>query len=276
MIELIDLTKKFATLPAVDNLNLKIPTGEIFGFLGPNGAGKTTTIKMMVGLFKPTRGTVVIDGKDIAKEPLEVKKIIGYIPDRSFLYEKLTAREFLRFVAGIYGFSKKECSDKINGLLRFFGLEEWGDELIESFSHGMRQRLVLSSALIHNPKATFFMMMLSSITIFFMTFAITSLGVGMGAINPRFKHTSSAEIPTGFGGLLYMIYAMGLIALTVVLEARPVYMLFSSYLKHTNPPVWFYGELGLAIFLIVLINIVALVFPMHWGLKNLRSMEGQG
>ena len=152
MIELINLTKKFASLTAVDNLNLKIATGEIFGFLGANGAGKTTTIKMMVGLLKPTVGTIIIGGRDISKEPLEVKKIIGYIPDRSFLYEKLTAREFLQFVAGLYGISKKDCSDKIKRLLHLFSLEEWGDELIESFSHGMRQRLVLSSALIHNPK----------------------------------------------------------------------------------------------------------------------------
>jgi ABC-2 type transport system permease protein len=118
------------------------------------------------------------------------------------------------------------------------------------------------------------MMILSSITIFFMTFGITSLGVGMGAIYPRFKHTSSAEIPMGFGGLLYMMYAMGLISLTVVLEARPVYTLFTSSLQHKNLPLWFYGELSLALFLIVVINIAALVFPLHYGLKNLSSMEG--
>jgi ABC-2 type transport system permease protein len=123
-------------------------------------------------------------------------------------------------------------------------------------------------------KVTPFMMILSSITIFFMTFGITSLGVGMGAIYPKFKHTSSAEIPTGFGGLLYMMYAMGLVGLTVVLEARPVYILFTSSLQHTNLALWFYGELSLALFLIVVINIVALVFPLHYGLKNLNSMEG--
>lgn len=125
-------------------------------------------------------------------------------------------------------------------------------------------------------KVTLFMMVLSSITIFFMTFGITSLGVGMGAIYPKFKHTSSAEIPTGFGGLLYMMYAMGLISLTVVLEARPVYILFTSHALHTNLPRWFYGELSLALFLIVVINSAALVFPLHYGLKNLSSMEGQG
>ena len=152
MIELINLTKTYDKLTAVDNLNLQVNPGAIFGFLGPNGAGKTTTIKMMVGLLKPTSGKIVISGKDIAIEPEEVKRIVGYIPDRSFLYEKLTGREFLQFVAGIYGFNKHECDEKIDRLLRLFGLADWGDELVESFSHGMRQRLVLSSALVHNPK----------------------------------------------------------------------------------------------------------------------------
>ena len=124
-------------------------------------------------------------------------------------------------------------------------------------------------------KVTPFMMMLSSITIFIMTFGITSLGVGMGAIYPRFKHCSSAEIPTGFGGLLYMMYAMGLIGLTVVLEARPVYIFFTSYFRHTKLSLWFYGELCLAIFLIVVINSAALIFPLHYGVKNLSSAEGQ-
>lgn len=152
MIELINLTKKFGNLAAVDNITLTIEAGSIFGFLGPNGAGKTTTIKMMVGLLKPTSGTVLIGGKDITVQPQEVKRMVGYIPDRSYLYEKLTGREFLQFVAGLYGFTKNECDGKIDHLLRLFGLEGWGDELIESFSYGMRQRLVLSSTLIHNPK----------------------------------------------------------------------------------------------------------------------------
>ena len=152
MIELINLTKKFGKLTAVDNVNLEIETGNIFGFLGPNGAGKTTTIKMMVGLLKPTSGRVVIGGRDITVHPQEVKRIVGFIPDRSYVYEKLTGREFLQFVAGLYGIAKSECAGKIDRLLCLFGLEGWEDELIESFSHGMRQRLVLSSALIHNPK----------------------------------------------------------------------------------------------------------------------------
>lgn len=152
MIELVSLTKKFGKLTAVDDLNLEIKEGEIFGFLGPNGAGKTTTIKMMVGLLKPTSGRIIIGGKDISDDPQGVKMMIGYIPDRSFIYEKLTGREFLQFVAGLYGTSKNECGGQIDRLLRIFGLDGWGDELIESFSQGMRQRLVLVSTIIHNPK----------------------------------------------------------------------------------------------------------------------------
>jgi len=153
MIELINLTKIFGQLTAVDNVSLKIDTGNIFGFLGPNGAGKTTTIKMMVGLLKPTSGRVIIGGNDITTHPQEVKQIVGFIPDRSYIYEKLTGREFLQFVAGLYGIPKNKCNVKVERLLGLFGLEGWEDELIESFSHGMRQRLLLSSALIHDPKA---------------------------------------------------------------------------------------------------------------------------
>lgn len=152
MIELVNLTKHFGSVLAVDNLCLSISRGTIFGFLGPNGAGKTTTIKMMVGLLKPSSGRVVIDGKDISICPQEVKSMLGYIPDRSFVYEKLTGREFLHFVAGLYGIGKSGCVDQVARLLRVFGLEGWEDELIESYSHGMRQRLVLSSALIHGPR----------------------------------------------------------------------------------------------------------------------------
>lgn len=152
MIELINLTKNFGNVLAVDHVSLFIKRGTIFGFLGPNGAGKTTTIKMMVGLLNPSSGKVVIGGKDISICPEEVKSMVGYIPDRSFVYEKLTGREFLHFVAGLYGIAQSECMDKVARLLRVFGLEGWEDELVESYSHGMRQRLVLSSALIHAPQ----------------------------------------------------------------------------------------------------------------------------
>jgi len=152
MIQLIDLTKKYSKVKAIDGINLEIKQGEIFGFLGPNGAGKTTTIKIMVGLLKPTSGRVIIDGNDIAKNPLEAKKVVGFIPDRPFLYEKLTGKEFLRFMAGLYSIDINSYESKISELLELFELTEWGDELIEGYSHGMQQRLVMSSALIHNPK----------------------------------------------------------------------------------------------------------------------------
>lgn len=152
MIQLIDLTKKYSKVKAIDGINLEIKQGEIFGFLGPNGAGKTTTIKIMAGLLKPTSGRVIIDGNDIAKNPLEAKKAVGFIPDRPFLYEKLTGKEFLRFMAGLYSIDTNSYESKISELLELFELTPWGNELIEGYSHGMQQRLVMSAALIHNPK----------------------------------------------------------------------------------------------------------------------------
>jgi ABC-2 type transport system ATP-binding protein len=150
MIKLINLTKNYGKLTAVNNVNLHVAEGEIFGFLGPNGAGKTTTIKMMAGLLQPTVGSIQIHGYDVQKEPLKAKAVTGFIPDRPFLYEKLTAVEFMHFVAALYdmGDSKK----RIVELLDVFGLPDWKDELVENFSHGMKQRLVMASALLHHPK----------------------------------------------------------------------------------------------------------------------------
>lgn len=153
MIELVRLTKMFKGLRAVDEVSLEVGTGTIFGFLGPNGAGKTTTIKMMAGILQPTSGEVLIDGLNLSKHPAEVKRRMGIVPDRPFLYEKLTGVEFLRFVAGLYEMSPGNAlGTRIAGMLELFDLLHWGDELIESYSHGMKQRLVMSAALLHRPK----------------------------------------------------------------------------------------------------------------------------
>lgn len=152
MIRFENLTKIYGGVKAVDNLNLQIPEATVFGFIGPNGAGKTTTIKMMAGVLQPTSGTISIDGLDIAKEPAQVKQIIGLIPDRPFLYEKLSGLEFFRFKAGLYGMTGNGLDKKIFELLDLFELSDWADELIESYSHGMKQRIVIASALIHEPK----------------------------------------------------------------------------------------------------------------------------
>ena len=152
MIRLVNLTKTYRGLKAVDTLNLEIEPGTIFGFLGPNGAGKTTTIKMMAGVLKPTEGQILINGIDMARDPSEAKKRIGFVPDRPYLYEKLSASEFLRFVAGLYGLNgSPRLGDRVAELLDLFDLSHWKDELIESYSHGMRQRLVMCSALLHEP-----------------------------------------------------------------------------------------------------------------------------
>lgn len=152
MIRFENLTKIYRGIKAVDGLNLQIPQGTIFGFIGPNGAGKTTTIKMMAGVLRPTRGRIYINGLDIAKEPSTVKGIIGFIPDRPFLYEKLSGLEFLRFKAGLYGMKGDSLDGRISDLLNLFELSDWGNELIESYSHGMKQRLIIAASMIHEPK----------------------------------------------------------------------------------------------------------------------------
>ena len=152
MIELRDLTKRYGAVVAVNRLNLSVTEGEIFGFTGPNGAGKTTTLRMMGGVLAPTEGTVMIDGIDMAEEPEKAKRRIGFIPDRPFLYEKLTGMEFLRFTADLYGIEEGLFSGKSEGILRKFSLYDWRDELIESYSHGMKQRLIICAAILHSPK----------------------------------------------------------------------------------------------------------------------------
>jgi len=149
MIKLTNLTKQYGKLTAVNSINLEIKAGEVFGFLGPNGAGKTTTIKMMAGLLQPTGGSVAIGGFDVQQAPLKAKAITGFIPDRPYLYEKLTASEFMRFVAELY--TMQDADGRIRELLELFGLTDWAGELVENFSHGMKQRLVMASSLLHRP-----------------------------------------------------------------------------------------------------------------------------
>jgi ABC-2 type transport system ATP-binding protein len=151
MIELTQITKKYGDHPAVNNLNLSVPKGEIFGFIGPNGAGKTTTIKIMGGVLQPTYGKVRICGINMKTDPENAKGKIGYIPDRPYLYEKLTGMEFLQFTADLYGVNKNGFVKRAESELNRFSLIDWADELIESYSHGMRQRLIFASALLHDP-----------------------------------------------------------------------------------------------------------------------------
>jgi ABC-2 type transport system ATP-binding protein len=152
MIRLIHVTKRFGRLTAVNDLTLEVSSGEIFGFLGPNGAGKTTTIKMMAGILQPTEGTIIIDGKDLSEDPVGAKQVMGFIPDRGFLYEKLSGIECLRFVASLYGMDHGRVEARIRELVTLFEMNDWAEDLIESYSHGMKQRLVMSAALIHDPK----------------------------------------------------------------------------------------------------------------------------
>ncbi|MDH3289608.1 MAG: ABC transporter ATP-binding protein [Gemmatimonadota bacterium] len=152
MIRLERLTKTFGKFVAVNAIELHVPRGELFGFLGPNGAGKTTTLRMIAGILRPTEGRIWLGGDDLIADPMSAKRRLGFIPDRPFVYEKLTGAEFLRFVAGLFGQDGKVVERRIDELLDLFELSVWKDELVEAYSHGMRQKLIISSALIHKPE----------------------------------------------------------------------------------------------------------------------------
>jgi ABC-2 type transport system ATP-binding protein len=152
MIDLVNVTKTYGSKLAVDRLNLQIEAGELFAFLGPNGAGKTTTIKLMCGLLFPTSGEVRIGGFDMSRDGDRARQLISYVPDQPFLYEKLTGREFLQFIADMYGMPAGYGRSRIEEMIRLFSLEAFVDDLTERYSHGMRQRTVFASALLHEPK----------------------------------------------------------------------------------------------------------------------------
>lgn len=153
MIRIQNLSKSYnkGQVKAVDNLSLHVKPGEIFGFLGPNGAGKTTTIKMIVGLLNPDEGDISIKGFDIKRQPIEVKKNLGYVPDNPDVYDRLTGIEYLNFMADVYQVPAEVRKKRIAYFLEMFGLSDAGSDLIKSYSHGMRQKIVLTGALIHDP-----------------------------------------------------------------------------------------------------------------------------
>lgn len=152
MITLTNLSKTYGSFTAVNNISLSVPSGGIFAFLGVNGAGKTTTIRMITGILKPTSGSIYLGGYDLLAEPLQAKAITGYIPDRPNLYPKLTGREFLYFICDIYRIHGKQAEKRIDEVLDEYSLTQWQDELIESYSHGMKQRLATCAALVHDPR----------------------------------------------------------------------------------------------------------------------------
>lgn len=152
MIILDSVTKRFGSFVAVDNISLQVYPGEILGFLGVNGAGKTTTLRMITGVTLPTSGSITLGHYDMSKEPERAKLITGYIPDRPYLYPKLTATEFLSFIGSLYRVSQSVLTGRIDELLETYGLSDWKNELIEQFSHGMKQRLATAAALIAKPQ----------------------------------------------------------------------------------------------------------------------------
>jgi ABC-2 type transport system ATP-binding protein len=152
VIKLTNVTKRYGGFTAVNGIDLEVPKGELFGFLGPNGAGKTTTLRMIAGILRPTSGSIHIGGIDLLKNPIVAKNRLGFVPDRPFIYEKLTGIEFLRFVAGLYDQEGPKVEHRARELLALFDLEDKRDELVGSYSHGMRQKLIISSAFIHRPE----------------------------------------------------------------------------------------------------------------------------
>jgi len=152
MIEIKNLCKHYDRHTAVDDLNLTVAAGEIFGFLGPNGAGKTTTIRMVAGALAPTSGQIILGGHDLAKEPRQAKSLVGYIPDRPFLYEKLSGWEFFEFLADLYSVPGRDLAERGPKLLELFELLDWREDLIENYSHGMKQRLIMAGALLPKPR----------------------------------------------------------------------------------------------------------------------------
>lgn len=152
MIRVDKLSKQFRQVTAVDAVSFHVAPGEIYGFLGPNGAGKTTTIRMLAGVLLPTSGAIRIDGLDLQQHPGEVKQRLGFIPDRPFLYEKLTGTEFMSFMASLYGVNGARRQERIQQFLELFELADWAGELVGSYSHGMKQRLIMGAALLHSPK----------------------------------------------------------------------------------------------------------------------------
>jgi len=147
------LVKEYGSFRAVDDVSLTVPAGEIHGFLGPNGAGKTTTMRMIAGLLRPSSGRILVNGHDLETEPGAAKAALGFIPDRPYVYDKLTAGEFLRFHGGLYGMDADTVQPRVHEMLDLFELRRWEHELIESFSHGMKQRLVMCAAFLHRPRA---------------------------------------------------------------------------------------------------------------------------
>lgn len=152
MISIEGVTKRYGEHTALDDLNLTVEEGAFFGYLGPNGAGKTTTIKSIIGLVKPDTGRIIVDGVDVSNDPLKVRSVVGYVPDKPFIYEKLTGREFLRFVGGLYRMPPDDIIRRIDWLCDIFDMHGWIGRRTEEYSHGMKQKVVMSAAFIHRPK----------------------------------------------------------------------------------------------------------------------------
>jgi len=192
LIEVDRISKRFGSTIAVNAISFSVFPGEIFGFLGPNGAGKTTTIKMLTGLVRPTSGRAKLAGFDIVRQPLQAKRVFGYVPDEPHVYAKLTAREFLDFVGDVYDISPVKKARRISELLELFDLTHDADGLLGSFSHGMKQKVMLCSALLHEPKIYF----------------LDEPTVGLDPRSARLLKNILRSIATGEGAILMSTHIM--------------------------------------------------------------------
>jgi ABC-2 type transport system ATP-binding protein len=152
MLSIRGVTKRFGTLTAVDDLSLEVPAGTVHAFLGPNGAGKTTTIRMCTGLLQPDAGSVLVAGHDVVADGVAARRMLAYVPDEPYLYDRLSGREFLDFTARIYGLGREAFATRLAAVSERFSLHGFLDQLADGYSHGMRQRVVLAAAVLHQPK----------------------------------------------------------------------------------------------------------------------------
>jgi ABC-2 type transport system ATP-binding protein len=152
MIQFDNVTRRYGTKVAVAQLNLEIPAGELFALLGPNGAGKTTAIKMIVGLLQPSSGTIRLCGHDVSQNHSAANRLLGYVPDVPYLYDKLSGSEFLQFIADMYGMDHRESASRIGQQIDLFEMHDFVEDLTECYSHGMKQRLAFAAAMLHDPK----------------------------------------------------------------------------------------------------------------------------
>ena len=284
MLEIRDLTKTYGRRKAVDRLTLHARAGEVLALLGPNGAGKTTAIRCVVGLARPSGGEIVVAGHDAARDPLAARAATGYVPDRAWFYPKLTAREVLRYVAGVR--RSRDAAARIEALLERFRLAAHADTLTEAYSHGMRQRLAFCVALLGDPRLFIadepmvgldvqghrdVKRLLRELAAACSALAMTGLAVGLGAAHPRFDHSHPNELALTPGAVAYMALAVAYSASTAYLLARPA---LRAVTAAAAPAYWRTVEGAAALGGVAALSAAAAALALAYGVRQLSGREG--